>query len=316
MTSLIDRYVFTALRRVPEQQRADIDRELRASIADAVDARVGSGTDPDVAVEQALLELGDPDTLADRYAGRRTYLIGPELFGIWRRVMTMLFTLVLPIVVVALAGAEAVAGGGVGEVVGSAIGTVITVGAHMAFWTTAVFALLERLGQGRTELGLVWTPDRLPHYREGRRAGAQLVVDLVWITLLIAALVLQQFTFTEEPLLDPAGWTFWWPYLIVLMLLEIAYVVRVSRLAVRTHLVTAVNAVLALLAGVPLVWLAATDRLFNPDGLLGDPGVHPWATGSAIVLIVVITVWDIVDQGLRTQRSRKGEPAGLPGLAA
>jgi hypothetical protein len=38
--NLVDRYVYTALRRVPEQQRADIDRELRASIDDAVDARI------------------------------------------------------------------------------------------------------------------------------------------------------------------------------------------------------------------------------------------------------------------------------------
>ncbi|WP_305783910.1 permease prefix domain 1-containing protein [Symbioplanes lichenis] len=313
MTSLIDRYVFTALRRVPEQQRADIDRELRASIADAVDARVDTGADHDTAVEQTLLELGDPDALADRYAGRRSYLLGPELFGTWRRVMKMLFTLVLPIVVVALAVAEAVGGGNVGEVIGSAIGTLITVGVHMAFWTTAVFVLLERTGQGREELGLVWKPDDLPRYAEGRRVGSQLVVDLVWITLLIAALVLQQFTFTAEPLLDPAGWTFWWPYLIVVMVLEGAYVIWTSRLPVRTHLVTVVNAVLALAAGIPLVWLAATDRFFNPDGLLGDPDVHPWATGSMIVLTVVATVWDIVDQARRTQRSRKGEPVEIPG---
>ena len=85
MTSLVDRYVYTALRRVPEQQRADIDRELRASIEDAVDARVDAGEEHDAAVTATLTELGDPDRLADSYAGRPGYLIGPALFTPWRR---------------------------------------------------------------------------------------------------------------------------------------------------------------------------------------------------------------------------------------
>src|SRR5690349_18471248 len=97
-TDLVDRYVLTALRRIPESQRADIDRELRASIADAVDARVDSGEPPGEAERNALLELGDPDRLADSYAGRRSYLIGPDVFAVWRRFLTMLFTVVLPIV--------------------------------------------------------------------------------------------------------------------------------------------------------------------------------------------------------------------------
>ena len=54
--SLVDRYVLTALRRVPQQQRADIDRELRASIDDAVDARGEAGESRDAAGGRPLLE--------------------------------------------------------------------------------------------------------------------------------------------------------------------------------------------------------------------------------------------------------------------
>ena len=56
MTSLVDRYVYTALRRVPQQQRSDIDRELRASIHDAVDARVQSG-EPDASLWGLLMAM-------------------------------------------------------------------------------------------------------------------------------------------------------------------------------------------------------------------------------------------------------------------
>ena len=38
--TLTDRYVWAVLKSLPEAKRADIDRELRASIADDIDARV------------------------------------------------------------------------------------------------------------------------------------------------------------------------------------------------------------------------------------------------------------------------------------
>ncbi len=316
MTSLVDRYVLTALRRVPEQQRTDIDRELRASIADAVDARVDAGTDYDAAVEQTLLELGDPERLADSYADRRTYLLGPELYGPWRRLLRLLLTTVLPIIVVVAVAAEVIDGGDIGDAIGAGIGAILTAGVHLTFWTTLVFVIIERTGAGRAELGLPWRPQNLPQYDDGRHTGGQLVVDLSWIVLLIAALVLQQFTFTAEPVLDPANWSFWWPYLIGVLLLEGGYAIWTGRARVRTHATTAVNALLGVAGAVPMVWLLATDRFFNPDfafATAGDGSVKDWTTRAVIVVIIAVTVWDIVDQALRTERSRKGLPTKVPG---
>jgi len=79
MTSLTERYLATALRGIPERQRADVDRELRSSIADAVEDRVVAGEDR-VAAEKDVLEgLGNPARLAAEYDGRKLHLIGPEL---------------------------------------------------------------------------------------------------------------------------------------------------------------------------------------------------------------------------------------------
>ena len=44
-TTLTDRFVAEAVRRVPRTQRADLEAELRASIADAVDDRLEAGMD-------------------------------------------------------------------------------------------------------------------------------------------------------------------------------------------------------------------------------------------------------------------------------
>lgn len=45
MSELTDRYVAATLRTIPERQRADIEAELRGSIADAIDARSEMGED-------------------------------------------------------------------------------------------------------------------------------------------------------------------------------------------------------------------------------------------------------------------------------
>jgi hypothetical protein len=313
MTSLVDRYVYTALRRVPEKQRADIDRELRASIDDAVDARVDAGEPHDAAVESTLLELGDPDRLADRYADRPSFLIGPELYPVWRRLLTVLLSTVLPIVVAVTTIVQLLDDPDAGKVIGGAIGVILNVGVHLAFWTTLVFVIVERTGAGRAELDTAWTLKDLPKYEPTGMTVMQLGAALVWPVLLIAALVLQQFTFTAEPLLDPANWTFWWPFLIIVVALRGGWAVWVFR-AGWTRAAYAVNAVLVLLTAAPMVWLMATDGFFNPafHSFLDTDAKH-WATVGTIIAVVLSAGWEIIDAVVRAERARRGLPTRIPG---
>jgi hypothetical protein len=318
MTPLIDRYVLTALRRVPEKQRADIDRELRAAIDDAVDARVAGGEQPAAAIEGALLELGDPGRLADGYADRPQYLIGPDLFPVWRRLLIFLFSVVLPIVVAVAVVLQLLEEASIDAVIRTAIPTIITTGAHLAFWSTAVFAVLERTGVGQADLrGGPWTLDKLPKYEPGALTTSQLVPNILWPVLLMVALILQQFTFSDVPVLDPANWSFWWPYFIAVLLGECVYAVWVYRRGAWSHKVTAVNAVLAVLFAAPLVWLAATHHVFNPEFVAGldwgsaDP--LRWLTGIVTSTAVLTAGWDIVEVAIRAERARRGIPAAVPG---
>ncbi|GIE36899.1 hypothetical protein Ait01nite_099440 [Actinoplanes italicus] len=318
MTTLIDRYVFTVLRRVPEQQRTDIERELRTSIDDAVDARVGGGEAREAAVEAALLELGDPDRLADGYAGRPQYLIGPIFYPLWKRLLTTLLSIVLPAVVTIAVVIRVLQDATFGDVIGTVVGTTLTVGAHMVFWVTLTFALLDRAGVEKADLRRrAWTPDDLPRYEPGFLTPAQLWATVLWPVLMIAALVLQQFAFTEEPVLDPANWSFWWPYLIVVLILEGLYGVWVFRRGAWSHTVTAVNALLAVLFTAPVVWLAATEQFFNPEWIAGvDWGTQDplrWLTGITITIAVAGAIYDIAEVAVRAERARRGLATPVPG---
>ncbi len=110
MTTLTDRYVEATLLRLPGRQRHDIERELRASIADAVDDRIEAGDEPAAAENTVLTELGEPARLAARYADRPRHLIGPELYGDYVTVLTALLATVIPIVVTVLVVAHTYAG--------------------------------------------------------------------------------------------------------------------------------------------------------------------------------------------------------------
>lgn len=317
MTSLIDRYVFTALRRVPEQQRADIDRELRASIDDAVDARVENGEPREAAIEQTLLELGDPEVLADRYADRRQVLIGPDLFPTWRRLLLLLLSVVLPIVVGVVVVVTILEERSIGPVIGAAVTTALTTAVHMAFWTTAVFAILERTGTVRGNLRGAWTPADLPKYEVGWQTPSQLAAGIVWPVLLIVTMVLQQFTFTAEPVLDPANWSFWWPFLIAVLVLECGYAIWLFRRGAWSHTVTLVNAGLAVLFWGPVIWLLASHRFFNPEFITGLDwgGADPldWLTTTCLIVAVASALYDIVEVAVKAERTRRGLPTQIAG---
>ena len=91
--SLTDRYVTATVRDLDDDQRAEVERELRTTIEDMIDGRLEAGAPSRPEAERAVLaELGDPVRLAAGYSGRPLYLIGPRVYPQWRRVMTVLLT--------------------------------------------------------------------------------------------------------------------------------------------------------------------------------------------------------------------------------
>ena len=86
--SLTDRYVTATVRGLDDDQRAEVERELRTTIEDMIDGRLEAGAASRAEAERAVLaELGDPVRLAAGYSGRPLYLIGPSVYPQWRRTL-------------------------------------------------------------------------------------------------------------------------------------------------------------------------------------------------------------------------------------
>lgn len=314
--TLVDRYVAAVLRAIPQTQRADIERELRATLADAIDAKIDAGRDPETAELEALRELGEPMRLAAGYAGRPLHLVGPALYVDYVRLLRLLLAIVLPCVVVGLAIAQGLAGAGIGEIIGAAVATTLAVGVHLCFWITLVFVIIERAGT-RTPL-LAFDPRQLPDLSAtGRGRLPELVASAVFLVLFVGALFWQQSAaiFTDAagdpiPVLEPELWGFWLPYGIAIAVLELGFAIVLYRVGRWTVPLAAVNIVLNAAFVVPFAWLLATDQVLNP-AFFAEFGwehvVRPGEPGIVIgtLALVGIGLWDSIDGVWDTVRARR-----------
>ena len=76
---IIDRYVYAVVSKLPSKQRDDIEREIRTLIDDMMEEYSHEELESNKA-KKALIELGDPNILAENYIDKKRYLIGPKSF--------------------------------------------------------------------------------------------------------------------------------------------------------------------------------------------------------------------------------------------
>ncbi|MET7750237.1 permease prefix domain 1-containing protein [Micromonospora sp. NPDC005367] len=314
MTSLTDRYLAATLRAVPAARREEIATELRGSIEDMIDGRRADGRDAEAAEREVLTELGNPARLAARYADRRLQLIGPTYYLAWERLMKLLLSFI-PALVGVIVGLVEATDGNADDAIGAGIGTAIQTVVQIGFWVTLVFAVLERTN---TSLNLpAWTVDQLQEdYVNRQIKPVDTVAAIGWLVLVIAYLPLQHFhSFVSGngggnlPILDPALWSFWLPFLMAVLVATIGLELAKFRAGRWTWPLVGVNAALDLAFAVPVIWLISTDRLFNPDfvnrweWLSREENLNNVAT-FVIVGTVLITAWDVIDSSIKAYRGR------------
>jgi hypothetical protein len=316
-TDLTDRYIWAVTRSLPEDQRKEVGRELRASIEDAVETRLETGETPKAAEVNALQELGDPARLAGQYAERPAWLIGPKYYYDWMRLLKLLFAIVLPIAFVALFIINFIAGG-VGQAFGAAFGISFSIAVHLAFWPTAIFALVERYGKGN-EIP-EWTVDFLPQLpvdekKPGNSPLAELIASVVFLGFFAGWLIWQQFNSVFEdaagnpvPLLNPDLWSFWLPYVLVVAVLELLFAVALYAVRRWTWALAIVNIPLALAGTIPVIWLFVTHQVWNAEFVaqLGwNADAVLLADNIAAGAFALIAIWDMADGILKAARASR-----------
>jgi hypothetical protein len=308
-TSLTDRYVSAVVRSVPQRQRDDLENELRASLADAIDDRIEAGADAKTAEHDAILELGDPIVLSARYAGRPLHLIGPALYADWKRLLTVLEVIVVPIVLAVIPIVWLARGESVGDAIGAAAWIGFEVAVQLAFWITVTFAIVERSPHmTRTKL-IPWTPDMLPDTSSKLTSRTEFIVETSLAAVLVIAFLLSPFVspYTDAggaviPFFDPWIWQSGLvAVLVIVPLLQVG--AGALKLRGRWTMPLAVAATLVDVAGaVVLIVLAATDHLLNP-AFFDAAGWPQSVIGVVNVILVIVGALSIATSAWENIRS-------------
>jgi hypothetical protein len=310
MSELTDRYVGATLRTIPVRQRDDIEAELRASIGDAVEARVAGGDDEATAEKEILAGLGDPDRLASSYTGRPGYLIGPDHFFVYRRLLAVLLVTVVPIVMAVTAVGQVIAGRDIADVFAQMIGVGISLVVHVVFWTTLVFYFIDRSDE---TTGTEWSLSMLPSLPTAASIKlsdtiASVVFLVITITLIVVSRDISPITAADGsmiPIFDPAMWDFWFPFLIAVLAVEIVFEIVKYRVGSWTWGLASVNFVINALFAVPAVYLLATDQMFDPEFLAALPDRVVSLDWVIIVFIVAISAFDVINAFRKAYLARR-----------
>ena len=105
-----------------------------------------------------------------------------------------------------------------------AVGVMINAAIQIAFWVTAVFAVVEWSGVGEKEVTERWTVDKLPAATKAGRPYGETIASLVFLAVMAFLLIGQQ---TSSPIrvdgdsipaLDPSLWSWWIPIVLGLLI--------------------------------------------------------------------------------------------------
>lgn len=162
MSSLIDRYVYDVIRRLPENSRADVERELKANIGDMLPENPGTED-----VERVLTTMGAPAKLAEQYRSKPRYLISPALFDDYLTVLKIVIPLIAVILTILRLFSTLMNSpqeGNFGQVFGHILGDLLT-GLFEGitsgfFWVTLSFGLAEYFNASK--LKETWSTKDLP----------------------------------------------------------------------------------------------------------------------------------------------------------
>lgn len=321
-TTLTERYLAATLRGIPDPQRADVERELRSSITDAIDDRVESGEERSDAEKGVLEDLGSPAALAASYTGRPMYLIGPDVFPAYRHILYLLVGIVVPVVAVIQAAVGIGGGSEYLDALLGGLGSALNIGVQLAFWVTVTFVVLERAEfarDARSEIAVAtgaWTVDMLPETTDDRVGIGEVAGELFTTLLTIGGLFfLRDLVWTTDAegaalsVLNPDLSAFWLPALIVALAASGVVWIVVYLVGRWTLGSAAAYVVFEAAFALPVIVLALNGTIINP-AFAAEIGWPPLAEGDGPAMlalaagVLLVTAWEVVSAVRRARRGR------------
>lgn len=194
---IIERYIYAIQRRLPLKTRDDITKEIKSLIFDELEGNFGKkDTYEEKEIEQVLVEMGRPRTVAARYRGDKQYLIGPEIFPYYKMVLAIAAgATTLGLLISFIVSCFSLDGGsweGMKLILGF-VGSVFSAMLGLVGGVTIAFAIIERVSNMKcNEINFddEFVPKDLPELPEEKEkvtlVGSifSIVFTIIWIVVL------------------------------------------------------------------------------------------------------------------------------------
>ena len=236
----------------------------------------------------------------------RCYLIGPQTYPEWRRVLRVVVPVVVPIASISSGAAQYFLGGATAaQSIIAGIGTALMVAVQMVYWITLVFAFLERTAAGpATASRGRRMRSRTSRRRSGRPRGGRALArgarhprhapdraaDRPAVTI----------NGESYPVFDPSLWTFWMPWFLAILALEVVFTLLRWRRAgggTRSRSSTSGSTSrsscrASISCRTTCCWTRASWRRSTPRP--AARGCEP-TLAIGLVVAVVVAAWDTID---------------------
>lgn len=303
--SYTDRYVAEVSRMLPERNRADVVKEIRSLLQDALEAEAPGGQPTEAQVFAVLRQFGPPREMAMRY-GASQYLIGPLLYPTFITVLRVVVGIVLAVSLfgVVLSLSQSSSTPDLGDIVGGVVGGVV----QAAAWVVLIFAVIERLNLRELEkIDQTWDPRSLPAADDADRVSVvetifTVIFSTIFIVLLGANLdALGRLVFPGSDWATPeifsAEFLRYVPWLIAMLVADVLLAV-VTLIRGRWTPLLRVLAIGVNFFGIVLAWL-----------MLTGPSLAAWeeldvAFSIVVAIILVANAVELAQQVWRLWRSR------------
>lgn len=324
MHDLIVRYVEETVRHLPVKEREDVALELEANIQDML-----AGDDSTGKIEETLLALGSPATLARQYRGKERYLIGPETFDLYLMVLKIvslvvaLVTMVITFVSLFFASEPT----SIGVMISKVLASVFSGLSGAFLWVTITFAIMSYY-QVNTELE-EWNLKALHSLEQAptrRIKKSDSIGDMVGLSIFFVLLIV---LYSRSDLiaiyrkgagpiplfvssaLKPyiIGW------LITTILTFCVAVIKFAKKVWSTQLFV-ISAVADLLGLCYFIFLSTRWHIYNPDFLAFFSGnINQWQiiVKAACVVLLILTLISLGDDAYTVfRRTRPNESGKAP----
>lgn len=307
MNEMIERYIYDVTRRLPENERGEIKRELEASITDMLPDNPSKQDIIDV-----LTKLGAPRILAERYRQKPQYLISPAMFDNYISVLKTV-TAIVAVICGCLGAVLALSAGSIAKVIASGIAMAFEGALQTALWITIGFVIAEKCGYKQE-----WKPEDLPQLPTGikisRSSSIAGMIMSVFLPVLFIAMIIREESFfifvRGADIITPISQTAlerFIPYLVILGVLGL--VVNSFRLYwakwnVQLCVINAIyNVVWAGVVIYALNWpdLISTEFLEYMAAIAGEADIlRHIGTGALTISVVIIVIAAIeISTGIR-----------------